>query len=65
MGGVWLTESTHGYVIELAYHVEERCISEEGRRSENAAVNSRFKIWGCGSGKADDRLHGGVVVQMN
>jgi hypothetical protein len=65
MGRVWLTQCADGCVMELAYHVEERCVSEEGRRSENAAVHSRFKIWGCGSGNADDRLHGGVVGQIN
>jgi hypothetical protein len=59
MGRVWLTQCTDGCIIELAYHIEERCVSEEGCRSENAAVHSRFKIWGCGSGNANDRLHGG------
>jgi hypothetical protein len=64
MGRVWLTQCTHGCVIELAYHVEEHCVSEERRGSENAAVHSRFKIGGCGSGNADDRLHGDVVGQI-
>ena len=51
--------------MELTYHVEERCVSQEHRRSENAAVHSRLKVWGCGSCNADDRLHGGVVGQKN
>ena len=65
MGHVRLTQCTDRCVMGLAYHVEERRVSEEGRRSENAAVHSRFKIWRCGGCKADDRLHGGVVGQMN
>jgi hypothetical protein len=62
---VRLTQRRDGRVMELAYHVEERCVSAEGRRSKNAAMHSRFKIWGCGSGKADNRLHGGVVGRIN
>jgi hypothetical protein len=62
MGRIWLT---HRCVRGLAYHVEERCVGVEGRRSENAAVHSRSKIWGCGCGNANDRLHDGVVGQIN
>lgn len=47
----------------LAYHVEEHCIGEEGCSPEYAPVHGGFKIWGCGSGDADDRLHGGIEVQ--
>jgi hypothetical protein len=43
----------------LAYHVEEHCIGEEGGGPEYAPVHGGFKVWGCGSGNADDRLHGG------
>lgn len=49
--------------MNLAYHVEEHCVNDEGRPSENAAALSKIKIWGCGSGNTDDRLHGGVVGQ--
>jgi hypothetical protein len=63
--GTCMADSAQGWMrMELAYHVEERCVSAEGRRSEYAAVHSRFKIWGCGSGNADDRLHDGVVGQI-
>jgi len=65
MEHVWLTQRTDGCAMELAYHVKERCVSEEGCRSENAAVHGRFQIWGCGSGNADDGLHGGDVGQIN
>ena len=42
MGCVWPTQCMHACIIELAYQVEERCVSEEGRRSNNAAMHSRF-----------------------
>ncbi len=48
--------------MELAYHVEQHHINEEGCSPENAAVHSRFKIWRHGSGEADNRLHG-IMVQ--
>ena len=45
-----------------AYHVEERCIGEEGSGPEYATVHGRFKICRRGSGDADDRLHDGSKV---
>jgi hypothetical protein len=61
MGGS--VHESDGWVKECAYHVKERCIGEEGGSPKYAPVHGRFEICGCGSGDADDRLHGGIKVQ--
>jgi hypothetical protein len=47
----------------LAYHVEEHCIGKESSSPEYAPVHGGLKISGCGSGDADDRLHGSIEVK--
>ena len=58
-----LVHESDGCVMGIwAYHVEERCIGEEGSSPEYATVHGRFKICRRGSGDADDRLHDGSKV---
>ena len=49
--------------VESVYHVEERCISEEGSSPEYAAMDVGFNICGRGSSYADDRLHDSIKKQ--
>jgi len=48
---------------ELAYHVEEGCVGEEGSSPVYARMDAKFKVGGRGTSDADDGLHGGIKMQ--
>jgi hypothetical protein len=48
---------------ELACHVEECCVCEEGSSPVYARMDAWFKVGGCGTSDADDGLHGGIKMQ--
>ena len=45
---------------ELACHVEEGCVGEEGSSPVYACMDARFKVGRRGTSDADDRLHGSI-----